>query len=62
VHGVALLATGTGLEASFSGLCVVCGSCLVVSSGFMGGGGEAHQPNCLENAGAQWRERAMEPT
>jgi hypothetical protein len=44
------------LEASFSGLCVVCGSCLVASSGFM-----ERRPICPENAGAQWKKRGIVP-
>jgi hypothetical protein len=47
-HGMALLATGVGLGARFSGLCVVCGSCLVASSGFM----EAEAAHLPRNAGA----------
>ena len=48
------------MEASFSGLCVVCGSCLVTSSGFIGG---ERRPICPENAGARWKwkKRAIVP-
>jgi hypothetical protein len=45
-HGVALLATAGGLRAHFSGLCVVCGSCLVASSAFM-----ERRPICPETRG-----------
>jgi hypothetical protein len=54
--GVALLATGVGLEANFSGLRVVCGSCLVASSGSM-----ERRPICPEIAGARWKKRAIVP-
>ena len=42
-----MLATGVGLEANFSGLRVVCGSCLVASSGFWRGGPSAQKTRVL---------------
>jgi hypothetical protein len=44
------------LKASFSGLCVVCGSCLVASSGFM-----ERKPICPKNAADRWKKRAIVP-